>query len=566
MSECSLDYTAAMFSSASTCAFCETNFKDPHDPELKTAWKPYGPQRLLYNVLDFGYDIENDEFEPIEPCEIVVLTMPRQRGKTEGCASAAGALALRYPNSTIGIISARDDTAKEFMDRIKWFISHSDFADMIIKERADRIVLNNGSRIVSLPNSEKAIKGWSFTWVFIDEAALIDDEVIEGAAMPTVVTAGRFQKFNTPSVILLSTPLQADGKFHEYYDRGISYRHIGCKSCKHIFPVSHPAFQKTKIHPYNPKFGNCPECGNNDWEYVAKEIYVYHHDPLVHPFKTPEQIMREFEKHGGDARARREYLGEFEVGGSGLLSEDDLIACADETISNEVIVEEDIDYGMSVDIGKSNDATVITIGHNDPNSINIIIDHVNILPGGEDVSYQQIRKFILTYIVKYNPYIIAIDAVGIGDAVVEQIYQDIFDLQHYGVEGKYKRNDSFIYYSFDVNPNIRTKIFNNKPSTKRKGFVTDYQAKKDMVEYVENVFNRHIIRIALRYSHKDITIMWKELLSYGYKFSKNNRILYGTQREHDDTFMSLAMLLQALKQFMWVDPELYSGGQDNFIL
>ena len=63
-----------------------------------------------------------------------------------------------------------------------------------------------------------------------------------------------------------------------------------------------------------------------------------------------------------------------------------------------------------------------------------------------------------------------------------------------------------------------------------------------------------------------LPILWKELLRFGYSKSNNNRILYGTQLEHDDCVIALALLYWGLRQNPYYYSQAQLGDADHYVL
>jgi hypothetical protein len=101
------------------------------------------------------------------------------------------------------------------------------------QESLTRMELSNGSRIISLPGSEKTVRGYSASRVIVDECSRCSDELI-GAVRPMLAAAqdgGRF--------ICLSTPAGKRGFFYEQWTRGEGWEKIEVKAteCPRITPA-----------------------------------------------------------------------------------------------------------------------------------------------------------------------------------------------------------------------------------------------------------------------------------------------------------------------------------------
>jgi hypothetical protein len=83
--------------------------------------------------------------------------------------------------------------------------------------------LDNGSRIISLPGSERTVRGLaSVDLVIIDEAARVEDELLAAVRPMLAVSDG--------SLFALSTPAGKRGWWYEAYTRGVGWHRISVKS------------------------------------------------------------------------------------------------------------------------------------------------------------------------------------------------------------------------------------------------------------------------------------------------------------------------------------------------
>ena len=94
---------------------------------------------------------------------------------------------------------------------------------------ASELHLSNGSKIVSLPSSEKTIRGYSGVDLLIcDEASRIPDDLYHAVTPMLAVSNGR--------LILLSTPYGQRGIYHELWVHGTDYEKfmVTAYECKRI--------------------------------------------------------------------------------------------------------------------------------------------------------------------------------------------------------------------------------------------------------------------------------------------------------------------------------------------
>jgi hypothetical protein len=80
--------------------------------------------------------------------------------------------ALYSAPAMIILIPPSQTQSTEIFRNVQWFWSHLDGAPKAAQETLTRMQLENGSRIISLPGSEKTTRGYSAAkLVVIDEAA-----------------------------------------------------------------------------------------------------------------------------------------------------------------------------------------------------------------------------------------------------------------------------------------------------------------------------------------------------------------------------------------------------------
>jgi len=539
---------------------------DYQNPRPEDMWKPHKQQTTIYNIVDYGYDISSKVIKPSRPVEVLVIVFARQIGKTEGVASLIAALLIRYRGAQIGVMSNTQDNAEKFVQRIRFFLVNSQFADQLKSVKSDRILLENGSAVFSFGQTAN-VRGNSFWWLFIDESAQFTDTNLEGDAFPTISAAGVQRKFGLPSIILTSTPRGQHGLFFNYYRRGLEQRQIGCKNCKKLYQRSDFGALKWERNSL-PALPPCKMCGTNAYEYVDGRIAVVHPDPFDHPFKTRSQIEAELEEEGNTPLARQEKLAEFISEGEGVFKREWLDVCSDKRLFNGYFPLKGIQYAMAVDLGKTHDATVICIGHNGEefSKTRRVLDYMEHYPGRGGQEYSELRYFILQQVAKWRPAWLIIDPTGIGDAVAEQIFYDLRDLATIGVQGKYHYGDQKKEISYYIPPErgLRTVMYCNKKN--HYGYWFDTNSKFDLIENAINEFARGTVGIPPQYANKVTDILWEELLNFSFDYSNSGKVLYGTQSTHDDSVISLALMFWALKERPFVKSTPKLGESDMYVL
>jgi hypothetical protein len=138
----------------------------------------------------------------------------RQWGKSTVTAIVALHEALYAgPEAMVVVISPSQPQSTELFKKIHNFWQQLPGAPAAEQESLTRLQLSNGARIVSLPGSEKTVRGYSAaTLVVMDEAARVPDELLASVRPMLATTAGRF--------IALTTPAGRRGWFYEQWEHG----------------------------------------------------------------------------------------------------------------------------------------------------------------------------------------------------------------------------------------------------------------------------------------------------------------------------------------------------------
>ena len=138
----------------------------------------------------------------------------RQAGKSQTASALSLAEALTRPRALVLILSPTQRQSGELFRQKLLPLWHG--LGMPLKARspsATELVLSNGSRVVSLPENEEGIRGFSaVTLLVIDEASRVDD-LLYRAVRPMLSTSGG-------RLLALSTPYGRRGWFFEEWEGG----------------------------------------------------------------------------------------------------------------------------------------------------------------------------------------------------------------------------------------------------------------------------------------------------------------------------------------------------------
>ena len=143
----------------------------------------------------------------------VLLNCSRQSGKSTMSAMIALHRALYHPGSLVLCLAPALRQSQELFGKVAGF--YRDLGRPVAPqgERKLSLELENGARIITLPGSEKTIRGFSgATLLLVDEASRVDDGLYYAIRPMLAVSGGR--------LMMLSTPAGRRGVFHEEWTNG----------------------------------------------------------------------------------------------------------------------------------------------------------------------------------------------------------------------------------------------------------------------------------------------------------------------------------------------------------
>src|SRR5215213_7111379 len=143
----------------------------------------------------------------------VLLNCSRQSGKSTMAALLALHRAIYHPGSLILCLALTLRQSQELFGKVASF--YRELGRPVVPQAEGRLLLEleNGSRIVTLPGSEKTIRGFSgAALLLVDEASRVDDGLYYAIRPMLAVSGG--------SLMLLSTPFGKRGVFYEEWTGG----------------------------------------------------------------------------------------------------------------------------------------------------------------------------------------------------------------------------------------------------------------------------------------------------------------------------------------------------------
>jgi hypothetical protein len=143
----------------------------------------------------------------------VLLNCSRQSGKSTISGIIALHRALYHPGSLVLCLAPALRQSQELFGKVLGFYRDLGRPVSPQGERKLSLELENGSRIVTLPGSEKTIRGFSGTSLLVlDEAARVEDELYFAVRPMLAVSGG--------ALMMLSTPYGKRGVFYEEWTAG----------------------------------------------------------------------------------------------------------------------------------------------------------------------------------------------------------------------------------------------------------------------------------------------------------------------------------------------------------
>src|SRR5215204_1871567 len=159
----------------------------------------------------------------------VLLNCCRQSGKSTMSAVIALHRALYHPGSLILCLAPALRQSQELFGKLLGFYRDLNRPIPALAERKLSIELENESRIVTLPGTEKTIRGFSgAALLIVDEASRVADDLYFAVRPMLAVSGG--------SLMMLSTPYGKRGVFFEEWNQGEGWEcyEVPARECPRI--------------------------------------------------------------------------------------------------------------------------------------------------------------------------------------------------------------------------------------------------------------------------------------------------------------------------------------------
>lgn len=322
-----------------------------------------------------------------DPSSFRFVNKSRRVGMTQTIAWESLYRALNYPNTWVAIVSVSDRVAKDVMSYVyDAFYSHIEVMKELdpayvekhlrvgVKTKSDLRFPATNSRIESLPNNPRSVRGKTITDLYLDEFAHYQDaEAMYSAILPSIsLDRGTLSS----RVTFISTPLAKVGPFYKFWANRDKheYRHISYQ----------------KIH-----WKECPG--------LKKKIGL---------------IKRSMDED----QYRREYCNQFIDELLSALPFNEIKACINHNlVDNQDIQKTKNPVYVGIDYGKVRDSTVIMVLEIDDKKY--IIRHIKeFKPSkGNPNSYKEAAEYIIRNHTRWNPNKIIVDLQGPGQGTIEDL-------------------------------------------------------------------------------------------------------------------------------------------------
>lgn len=152
------------------------------------------------------YECQKEKVRVILNNRKVVLMEGRQQGKTITAAACILWYTLFQESKTVAILANKGSAAREVLDRYQIMYEHLPMwmQQGVRTWNKGNVELENGSKVFTAATTASGIRGKSVNWLYIDEAAIIPNNVAEQffASVYPTISAG-----TTTKILLTSTPL-----------------------------------------------------------------------------------------------------------------------------------------------------------------------------------------------------------------------------------------------------------------------------------------------------------------------------------------------------------------------
>ncbi len=152
------------------------------------------------------YECQKRKVKTILGNRKVIVMEPRQNGKTVVAAGCILHYTLFQERKSVAVLSNKKDGAYEVIDRYKIMYENLPrwMQHGVKKWNEGTVIIENGSKVFAAATTTSGIRGKSINWLYIDEAAIIPNNLAEkffASAFPTISSGV------TTKILMTSTPM-----------------------------------------------------------------------------------------------------------------------------------------------------------------------------------------------------------------------------------------------------------------------------------------------------------------------------------------------------------------------
>lgn len=367
-----------------------------------------------------------------------LVAKPRQAGvstTTAAYAAISVALANKKNPEAILILANKQDMAQEFLGKIKDFLSQlprwfwgDEYYGSEEKEKKDIFIINskkeiklpNDSRVKAVATSKDALRGYTPTWLIMDEAAFIDDgAIVFTAALTSLGTGGK--------ATLISTPNGMDPLYYKTYEQS--------KMGKNDFNLVEMRWYE------DPRYNSDLTWFKGDEVIEEVEFTQEHYAKMIKAkYKPMSSWYNEMCRNmNNDARLIAQELDVSFLGSGGNVIHDEFIEAQEtENVIDPKFISggekeiwvweepiEDHEYIAGVDVSRGDGADSSTIVIIDVTTMEEVMEYQGKIP--PDLFAQIVEQ----YCTHYNAYTIVDITGGMGVSTVLKLLEFDFKMLHY---------------------------------------------------------------------------------------------------------------------------------------
>jgi hypothetical protein len=163
----------------------------------------------------------------------IIILCCRQSGKSLACSAMALRTMLTRPPALVLVVSPSDRQSSEFLLKVKifYYSLHLKGLPKVTSDAKLQFFLDNGSRLIGLPDSEGKIRGFSdVNLLFFEEASRVPDNLYYTCTPMLAASRGR--------QVALSTAFGRQGWYFDTWDHDQAWErfNVTADKCPHFTP------------------------------------------------------------------------------------------------------------------------------------------------------------------------------------------------------------------------------------------------------------------------------------------------------------------------------------------